>query len=127
MHALAPCDMSAEAVEHGLESDHDRRVTASPDRMSEASNHERSEEHTEGDGAHEDGTSASDTLDDDEEGEDEDEEDEGEDEDEEPALKYERLGGIAHQLLQKDSASMLAYANQRLVRLHTSTSDTTTH
>ena len=29
---MAPCDMSAEAVEHGLESDHDRRVTASPDR-----------------------------------------------------------------------------------------------
>lgn len=44
------------------------------------------------------------------------EEDEDEDEeDEEPALKYERLGGITHQLLQKDSASAIAYANQRIV------------
>ncbi|CDO75230.1 hypothetical protein BN946_scf184895.g10 [Trametes cinnabarina] len=50
----------------------------------------------------------------DEEEEVDEDDDEGEDEDEEPALKYERLGGIAHQLLQKDSASMLAYANQRL-------------
>ncbi|KAH9910297.1 uncharacterized protein B0H18DRAFT_1130398 [Fomitopsis serialis] len=37
-----------------------------------------------------------------------------EDEDEEPALKYERLGGITHQLLQKDLASAIAYANQRI-------------
>ena len=44
--------------------------------------------------------------------EDSDEEDE---EDEEPALKYERLGGITQQLLQKDSASAIAYANQRIV------------
>jgi len=51
-------------------------------------------------------------------GEDEDEEDEEEEEDdEEPALKYERLGGITHNLLQKDSASALAYANQRLVSI----------
>ncbi|KAI1791727.1 vacuolar assembling protein VPS41 [Ganoderma leucocontextum] len=42
------------------------------------------------------------------------EDEEDEDDDEEPALKYERLGGIAHQLLQKDSASTLAYANQHL-------------
>ncbi|KAI0789305.1 vacuolar protein sorting-associated protein 41 [Abortiporus biennis] len=47
----------------------------------------------------------------DEEDDDDDEEDE---EEEEPALKYERLGSV-HDLLQKDSASALTYANQRLV------------
>ncbi|TFY56330.1 hypothetical protein EVJ58_g7708 [Rhodofomes roseus] len=45
---------------------------------------------------------------------DEDSDEDEEDEDEEPALKYERLGGITHQLLQKDSASAIAYANQRI-------------
>ena len=49
--------------------------------------------------------------------EDDSEEDEDE-EDEEPALKYERFGGITHQLLQKDSASAIAYANQRIVSCH---------
>ncbi|KAI0345145.1 hypothetical protein BDW22DRAFT_1001398 [Trametopsis cervina] len=56
------------------------------------------------------------------EGEDADSEDEGEDdyeededdEDEEPTLKYERLNGPVD-LLQKDSASALTYANNRLV------------
>ena len=48
---------------------------------------------------------------DDEEGE----EDEEEDDDDEPALKYERLGGSVHDLLQKDSASALAHSHQRLV------------
>ncbi|KAI0345141.1 vacuolar protein sorting-associated protein 41 [Trametopsis cervina] len=47
------------------------------------------------------------------EDEDEDEEDE-DDEDEEPTLKYERLNGPVD-LLQKDSASALTYANNRLV------------
>ena len=49
-----------------------------------------------------------------------DEEDDAEydvDDDEEPALKYERLGGMVHDLLVKDSASILAYSHQRLVRL----------
>ena len=46
----------------------------------------------------------------DEEGEDEDDEDE-----DEPALKYERFGGELHDLLQKDSASSITYANKRLV------------
>lgn len=51
--------------------------------------------------------------------EDEEEEDEEEDEDEdEPALKYERFGGVLHDLLQKDSASAVAYANKRLVCYH---------
>ncbi|KAJ8501707.1 hypothetical protein ONZ51_g465 [Trametes cubensis] len=111
--------MSAETAEKGLGSDDDRQVTASPDRMSEESDHEHDEEHRESGLAQEDGASASEMLGEDadeeeEEEEDGDEEDEDEDEDEEPALKYERLGGVAHQLLQKDSASMLAYANQRL-------------
>ncbi|KIP02254.1 hypothetical protein PHLGIDRAFT_130843 [Phlebiopsis gigantea 11061_1 CR5-6] len=44
----------------------------------------------------------------------EDDEDEGEDDDDEPALKYERLGGSVHDLLQKDSASTLGYSHQRL-------------
>ena len=52
-----------------------------------------------------------------EEGEDEDSEEDEDDDDEEPALKYERLGGIVSKLLTKDSASTLAHANQRLVSL----------
>ena len=101
-------------------------VTASPDNMSEASEDEE-DEHVNGNGdvhgnaemmhaRQADYGSGSEDEDEEEEGEED--EDEGEDEeedDEEPALKYERLGGIAHQLLQKDSASSLAYANQRLV------------
>ncbi|EMD40305.1 hypothetical protein CERSUDRAFT_121110 [Gelatoporia subvermispora B] len=47
-------------------------------------------------------------------GEYEEEDDDEEEEDEEPALKYERLGGVVHSLLQRDSASAIAYANQRL-------------
>lgn len=47
-------------------------------------------------------------------GEEEIDEDEDEDDDEEPALKYERLGGIAPKLFIKDSASAMACANQRL-------------
>ncbi|KAI0807975.1 vacuolar assembling protein VPS41 [Fomes fomentarius] len=62
-----------------------------------------------GEGKPEEGTEEETDEDDAEEDEEDDEED-----DEEPALKYERLGGIAHQLLQKDSASALAYSNQRL-------------
>lgn len=51
-------------------------------------------------------------------GEDEaDDEDEDDEDDEEPALKYERLGGSTAELLQKDSASALAYSTQRLVRV----------
>ena len=54
------------------------------------------------------------------EGDEEDDEDEDEeDEDEEPTLKYERLGGSVHDLLQKDSASALAYSQKKLVRLAT--------
>lgn len=54
--------------------------------------------------------------DDDEDEDDEDDEDYDEDDDDEPALKYERLGGSVHDLLQKDSASALAHSHQRLVR-----------
>lgn len=46
-----------------------------------------------------------------------DEDDDDEDEDEEPALKYERLGGPIHDLLQRDSASALAISNKLLVRV----------
>ena len=54
------------------------------------------------------------------EGDEEDDEDEDdEDDDEEPTLKYERLGGSVHDLLQKDSASALAYSQKKLVRLVT--------
>lgn len=70
------------------------------------------EDQDEGDGG---GEGEEDEYEDDDE-EDEEDEDEDEDEDdEEPALKYERLGGITHNLLQKDSASALAYSNQRFV------------
>ncbi|KAI0089341.1 vacuolar assembling protein VPS41 [Irpex rosettiformis] len=47
--------------------------------------------------------------------EDEEDEDDEDDDDEEPTLKYERLGGSVHDLLQKDSASALAYSNGKLV------------
>ncbi|CCM00293.1 uncharacterized protein FIBRA_02323 [Fibroporia radiculosa] len=47
---------------------------------------------------------------------DEDEDDSEDEDDDEPALKYERLGGITQSLLQKGSISVLAHANQRLVR-----------
>ena len=52
------------------------------------------------------------------EGYEDDEEDGDDDEDdEEPALKYERLGGSVHDLLQKDSASAITYAGKRLVSM----------
>ena len=44
-----------------------------------------------------------------------DEDEDEEDEDEEPALKYERLGGSAQELLEKDTASALAVAVNKLV------------
>ncbi|TBU65241.1 vacuolar assembling protein VPS41 [Dichomitus squalens] len=98
-------------------------ISASPDNMTEASDedehneevksHENGEAHVE----NENETEESEGEESEEEATDEEEEDEGEeddDDDDEPALKYERLGGIAHQLLQKDSASALAYSNQHL-------------
>ena len=96
--------------------------SASPDNMAEASEEDG---HGEDDGVGTNGSVAAENgqaTESEEYGsedgvtDEEDEEDEDEDEDEEPALKYERLGGISHQLLQKDSASALAYANQHLVR-----------
>ncbi len=101
----------------GEQEDHDehRFVTASPDNMSEASASGEEEEedavrhHAENGSGGEEESGAED--------EDEEDEEEEDDDDDEPALKYERLGGIAHQLLLKDSASALAYANQRLVSL----------
>lgn len=99
----------------------DRFMTASPDRMTDegASTEDEDEEvHSTGDEPSVQGTASVDdegNEDEEDEEDEEDDEEEDEDEDEEPALKYERLGGIAHQLLLKDSASALAYANQRLV------------
>ncbi|TCD63875.1 Vacuolar protein sorting-associated protein 41 [Steccherinum ochraceum] len=46
--------------------------------------------------------------------EDEDEEDEEDEDEDEPALKYERFEGVLHDLLKKDSASAVSYANKRL-------------
>ena len=101
----------------------DRGITASPDNITdtEEDGSEGEVEHVRGNGsAHLDDGEDSEEGDSEDE---EDEEDEGEedtdeeeeDEDEEPALKYERLGGIVSKLLQRDSSSALAYANQRLV------------
>ena len=96
-------------------------ICASPDNMTGASEEDR---HGEGEEVEtnggEDGENGQDTESEEGGGEEdatdeEDEEDEDEEDDEEPALKYERLGGISHQLLQKDSASALTYANQHLV------------
>ena len=70
-------------------------------------------------GADEDGEDVEEDESDDYGEDEEEEEDEEEDEDEdEPALKYERFGGVLHDLLQKDSASAVAYANKRLVCYH---------
>ena len=52
-------------------------------------------------------------MSDEEEDEGEEEEDD-EDDDDEPALKYERLGTVGHELFHKDSASALTYSNKRL-------------
>lgn len=131
------------------ETDDDPRahMSDSPDSMSDAGNvldlDQSSTRHAANGASHEDGTTdtvhthpaivhvcddfeteetedASEQHEDSEYDEEEDEEDEeDEDEDEEPALKYERMGGIVHNLLQKDSASALAYSNQRFVRSQT--------
>jgi hypothetical protein len=42
--------------------------------------------------------------------------DESDDEEEEPALKYERLGGGAQEILEKDTASSLAVSTRLMVR-----------
>lgn len=55
------------------------------------------------------------TLDDESDTAESSEEEEDEDEDEEPALKYEKLGGSAQELLEKDTASALAVAVNKLV------------
>lgn len=52
---------------------------------------------------------------DDEDGSEEYDSDEEEEEDEEPVLKYERMGGSTHELLGKDSASMLAVSTKFFV------------
>lgn len=102
-----------------------RLVSDSPEALSEAreiETHEGNANGTANDNTHldhfievDDSEDSEDDIVDEEEGE-EDEEDE--DDDEEPALKYERLGGSVHDLLQKDSASALAHSKQRLVRSH---------
>ena len=101
-----------------------REITASPDQMTEVDGDEgevrgAGNGHADVGGAQDEGDSdgegdGSEGSDEEDEETDEEEEDD-EDDDEEPALKYERFGGIVPQLLQKDSASALAYSNQRLV------------
>ncbi|KAH8092455.1 hypothetical protein BXZ70DRAFT_950969 [Cristinia sonorae] len=96
-------------------------LTSSPTALSHVS---QAHEHSDGDGEHSGGEGYSDVGDSgsDEDGdgtedeeEDEDvEEDSDEEDDEEPALKYEKFGGVLHDLLKKDSASAVSYANKRL-------------
>lgn len=73
------------------------------------------EEHSD-EGAESGGDDIDEHTDEDMAADEQEEEEEEEEDDEEPALKYERLGGSVHDLLQKDSASALTYSNQRLVR-----------
>ncbi|PIL28149.1 hypothetical protein GSI_09686 [Ganoderma sinense ZZ0214-1] len=117
--------MSAKPGDNGVanptqEDEQNAGICASPDNMTEVSSEDG---HGEEDGVGTNGSVAGENgqaTESEEYGseedvtDEEDQEDEDEDDDEEPALKYERLGGISHQLLQKDSASALAYANQRL-------------
>lgn len=119
---------------NGLNEEKEDTVTESPDSMSDVDDDHyssgvgpvKSVTHPDGNGHditglhHHDAHTSDDDAGTDEEGEDSDDDgtDEEEDEDdEEPALKYERLGGIIHQLLQKDSASAIAYANQQIVSI----------
>ena len=51
------------------------------------------------------------------EDEDGDEEEEEEEEEEEPVLKYERMGGSTHELLERDSASSLTVSSKLFVRV----------
>lgn len=48
------------------------------------------------------------------------EDDDEDDEDEEPALKYERLGGIASEILEKDTASCVGVSQKLIVCFRTS-------
>ncbi|TDL30074.1 vacuolar assembling protein VPS41 [Rickenella mellea] len=65
-------------------------------------------EHEHGEEEEDSGEDESEEDDDD----DDDDEDEDEDEDEEPTLKYEKMPGNAHDLLEKDSASALAVSSK---------------
>lgn len=97
---------SPEASANGLEDDNETEGESSASRaIYDLDRHDKPEEYDEEDEEEED-------LEEEEEEEQEEEEDE---EDEEPALKYERLGGPVHDLLQKDSASVLVHSNKRLV------------
>ena len=98
----------------------DRQITASPENIVDSDEDDGSVV-GDGDAAGNDAVQmdvdSEDEDDETEEDESEDEDYDDDEDDEEPALKYERLGGIVSKLLTKDSASTLAHANQRLVSL----------
>lgn len=92
-------------------------VTNSPEPMSDDDKDANGIEYEHEDDAQYAYSEGTDGVEDEEDNEGEDEDEEEEEEEEEPALKYERLGDVAHELLQKDSASTLTYSNKRLVSL----------
>ncbi|CAL1697418.1 unnamed protein product [Somion occarium] len=89
-------------------------VTNSPEPMSDDDKDANGIEYEHEDDAQYAYSEGTDGVEDEEDNEGEDEDEEEEEEEEEPALKYERLGDVAHELLQKDSASTLTYSNKRL-------------
>ena len=100
----------------------DRQITASPENIVDSDEDDGSVV-GDGDAAGNDavqmdvGSEDEDDETEEDESEDEDDDENDDEDDDEPALKYERLGGIVSKLLTKDSASTLAHANQRLVSL----------
>ncbi|KAI0940385.1 hypothetical protein AcV5_001504 [Taiwanofungus camphoratus] len=94
------------------ERDHDQHTTPQSYQSVEVTDHDAAVERLSATGSETDESRG--TEDEADEGDGSDGGEAGDEDDEEPALKYERLGGITHNLLLKDSASALAYANQRL-------------
>jgi vacuolar protein sorting-associated protein 41 len=118
---IAPADNNGTLGANG----HDEKpdvATDSPDELSEdeelvPQDHSRGNGVVNGNGdAGEDSEGGEDLEDEDED--EEDEEGDEDEEEEEPALKYDRLGGI-QELLKKDSASALAISNKFLVNTST--------
>ena len=93
-----------------------RTLSASPEPSATDEQHNAEQEQHADDNIH-NASDGNEHSEDDSEGSDDGSNDD-DDEEEEPALKYERLGGQAAALFAKDSASALAFDQDKLVRTH---------
>lgn len=110
MSTTSRSDSTSEHAEHEHDSQHlDGVLSHSPEPMSEDDDNPESNT-----SAINDARSDGEVTDSDEGSEEDEEEEDDEDDDDEPALKYERLGTVGHELFHKDSASALTYSNKRL-------------